>query len=168
MSPFTTNLVAQATAGCNRNRRRLHFKNVFTMQKYLSKSFRRGFRKGFSGAFCWYKTAGENLRCFVGTKQREKICARYFVRQKAPGKLLESFSKAPAKALGKVLLRCEHVFKMHSSSIPVSESVTPSPSSMRFSKCSAKSVFCTCFQNFTNRDDPFSNYTNHNDPFSKY
>ena len=36
-----------------------------------------------------------------GTKQREEICARYFVPQKAPGKLL---------------LRCEHVFKKQSSS----------------------------------------------------
>ena len=47
------------------------------------------FPRAFAGAL---EKAFQEL--FVGTKQREKICARYFVRQKAPGKLLESFSNA--------------------------------------------------------------------------
>ena len=67
----------QGGAGCDRNRRRLHFKNVFTTQKYLSKSFRRGFRKAFqelSRSFllvqCWYKTAGGNLRSLFCTNKK--------------------------------------------------------------------------------------------------
>ena len=79
------------TAGCNRNRRPLHFARVHNAKvpfQKLSQSFRKAFQ--------------ELSRSFLsGTKQRAQIsslaiCARCFVPDK---KLLESFSKALRKLL---------------------------------------------------------------------
>ena len=70
----------QFTAGCNMNRRRLHFKDVFTTQKYLSKSYRKAIEK-LSRSFLL-------ARCFVPTKSSWKNFLPLVCTNK---KLLESF-----------------------------------------------------------------------------